>query len=331
MAGAWPTASTCGCPAIRAKRAHSPGRATAIGSRRPGRRPASSGRSARATDRWAAPHANAACATPRARASPCIHRSASSRSGMRTAGSSWRDCRTTPKCGCGARRRTRPRSPRSPGGRRASGYCSGRHRVLPAWWSCLSFPSKTPMNPLLMPRLSQRDRQGPGPMFLRRIAVLIGLFFGIVASQVPEYAQQYRQRLGGAIDELNALIERFDTEAAQSGMDEAQGITHLQQSDDRFVQQRGDQMRDAIVRRDRLEKQCGDFAKAGPVGSVLVLAEDFDPKIAARAYQAYEPAVPTTSEGLVAAVVGFILGGGLIHLMAWPMRRRRLRRDPVRV
>ena len=168
-------------------------------------------------------------------------------------------------------------------------------------------------------------------MFLRRIAVLIGLFFGIVASQVPEYAQQYRQRLGGAIDELNALIERFDTEAAQSGMDEAQGITHLQQSDDRFVQQRGDQMRDAIVRRDRLEKQSGDFPKAGPVGRVLVLAEDFDPKIAARAYQAYEPAVPTTSEGLVAAVVGFILGGGLIHLMAWPMRRRRLRREPVRV
>ena len=168
-------------------------------------------------------------------------------------------------------------------------------------------------------------------MFLRRIAALIGLFFGIVASQVPEYAQQYRQRLGGAIDELNALIERFETEAAQSGMDQQQGISHLQQSDDRFVQQRGDQMRDTIMRRDRLEKQAEDFAKAGPVGRVLVLAEDFDPKIAARAYQAYEPAVPTTAEGLIAGIIGFVFGGGLLHLLAWPIRRRRRRAEPVRV
>jgi hypothetical protein len=167
-------------------------------------------------------------------------------------------------------------------------------------------------------------------MFLRRIAALIALFFAIVASQLPEYAQQYRQRLGGAIDELNILIERFNSEAAKSGMNEDQGITHLQQSDDRFVQQRGDQMRDTIMRRDRLARQSDDFAKAGPVGRILVLAEDFDPKIAARAYQAYEPAVPTTSEGLIAAVVGFIFGGGLIHLIAWPIRRRRQRNETVR-
>lgn len=167
-------------------------------------------------------------------------------------------------------------------------------------------------------------------MFFRRIAALVGLFFAVVASQVPEYAQQYRQRLGGAIDELNTLIERFNAEAAQSGMNEDQGITHLQQSDDRFVQQRGDQMRDTIARRDRLERQANDFAKAGPVGRVLVLAEDFDPKIAARAYQAYEPAVPTTTEGLIAGVIGFILGGGLLHLLAWPIRRRRRRAEPLR-
>jgi hypothetical protein len=168
-------------------------------------------------------------------------------------------------------------------------------------------------------------------MFLRRIAALIGLFCGIAASQLPEYAQQYRQRLGGAIDELNTLIQRFDAEAGQSGMNQERGISHLQRSDDRFVQQRGDQMRDTIMRRDRLEKQAQDFAKAGPVGRVLVLAEDFDPKIAARAYQAYEPAVPTTSEGLIAALIGFIFGGGLIHLVAWPIRRRRRRAEAIRV
>ena len=38
-------------------------------------------------------------------------------------------------------------------------------------------------------------------MFLRRIAALIGLFFGIVTSQLPEYAQQYRQRLMQGADD----------------------------------------------------------------------------------------------------------------------------------
>src|SRR4051794_34155941 len=80
-------------------------------------------------------------------------------------------------------------------------------------------------------RLCYQNEPAEVAMFLRRIAVLIGLFFAVVASQLPEYAQQYRQRLGGAIDELNALIARFDAEAAQSGMNEEQGIAHLQQSD----------------------------------------------------------------------------------------------------
>jgi septal ring factor EnvC (AmiA/AmiB activator) len=167
-------------------------------------------------------------------------------------------------------------------------------------------------------------------MFARRIAALIGLFFAVIASQLPEYAQQYRQRLGGALDELTAFIERFDAEAVQSGMSEEQAIAHLQRSDDRLVQQRGDQMRDTVMRRDRLERQRQAFARAGPVGRVFVLAEDFDPAVASRAYQAYEPAVPTSAEGLIAGIVGFILGGGLVHLIAWPMRRRRLRAEPAR-
>ncbi|MBV8851449.1 MAG: DUF2937 family protein [Methylobacteriaceae bacterium] len=167
-------------------------------------------------------------------------------------------------------------------------------------------------------------------MFFRRIAALIGLFFAIVASQVPEYAQQYRQRLGGAIDELNAIIAGYDANAAQSGRTREDAISGMQKSEDRFAQLSGDQMRDTIVRRDRLQNQAENFAKAGPVGRMFVLAKDFDPGIAQRAYQAYEPAVPTTAEGFVTAVVGFFIGGGLLHLIAWPFRRRRLRGEPVR-
>jgi hypothetical protein len=160
-------------------------------------------------------------------------------------------------------------------------------------------------------------------MFARRIALLIGLVFAVVASQLPEFAQQYRQRLGGALDELNAQVARFDADASQSGITRDEGVTRLQKSADRFVQERGEQARDTITRRDRLQRQSAGFANAGPVTRLIILAGDFDPSVARGAYQAFEPGVPVTSEGIIAGIVGFFLGGGLTHLAARPLRRRR--------
>jgi hypothetical protein len=167
-------------------------------------------------------------------------------------------------------------------------------------------------------------------MFARRIALLIGLVFAAVASQLPEFAQQYRQRLGGALDELNAQVARFDADASQSGITRDEGVIRLQKSDDRFVQERGEQARDTITRRDRLQRQSAGFANAGPVTRLIILAGDFDPTVARGAYQAFEPGVPVTSEGIIAGIVGFVLGGGLVHLIARPLRRRRRQAAPIR-
>jgi hypothetical protein len=166
-------------------------------------------------------------------------------------------------------------------------------------------------------------------MFARRIALLIGLFFAVVASQLPEFAQQYRQRLGGALDELNAQVARFDADASQSGITREEGVSRLQKSDDRFVQERGEQMRDTVARRDRLQRQSEGFANAGPVTRLVILAGDFDPAVARGAYQSFEPGVPVTSEGIIAGLVGFLIGGGLTHLAARPLRRRR-QAEPIR-
>ena len=45
----------------------------------------------------------------------------------------------------------------------------------------------------------------------RIAAVGFGVLGGFLASQGPEFSQQYRQRLGGAIDELNRVVARFDS------------------------------------------------------------------------------------------------------------------------
>ena len=70
---------------------------------------------------------------------------------------------------------------------------------------------------------------------VRIVAFGCGLCGGIIASQGPEYAQQYRQRLGGAIDELRQVITRFEADAQASGetvnlaVPGALGVEHLAQ------------------------------------------------------------------------------------------------------
>ncbi|HEY1735600.1 MAG TPA: DUF2937 family protein, partial [Methylovirgula sp.] len=52
------------------------------------------------------------------------------------------------------------------------------------------------------------------------------------------------------------------------------------------------------------------------------LSTTFDPVIAARAYETYQPAVPTSWEGFLAGIIGFFAGGALIHLIGLPIRYR---------
>ena len=47
-------------------------------------------------------------------------------------------------------------------------------------------------------------------MILRYFALAVALAAGLVTSQLPEFSQQYRQRLGGAIDELSRILADFD-------------------------------------------------------------------------------------------------------------------------
>ena len=52
------------------------------------------------------------------------------------------------------------------------------------------------------------------------------LVAAVTTSQLPEFAQQYRQRLGGAVDELRTIVQRFDADAQAAGMDRTQALDH---------------------------------------------------------------------------------------------------------
>jgi hypothetical protein len=41
---------------------------------------------------------------------------------------------------------------------------------------------------------------------------------GLIGSQAPEFEQPYRQRLGGALEELNRIVSEFDTEVQRHNL-----------------------------------------------------------------------------------------------------------------
>lgn len=166
-------------------------------------------------------------------------------------------------------------------------------------------------------------------MLFRRFAVAIGLLAAGLASQVPEFAQQYRQRLGGAIDELSAVLSEFDAQAGAQSLSREQGIARLQANHETLARQRGESLALAVERRDRMVRQQTALATAGPVAQYAVLAADIDGPIARQAFGDYQPALPATTTGVVAAVLGFVAGWMLTHLAGLLVARPRRRPSPA--
>ena len=170
------------------------------------------------------------------------------------------------------------------------------------------------------------------PGLVRTIAVAMGLVGGVVDSQGPEFAQQYRQRLGGAIDELQRVIQRFDTDAVANGQSRTNAIDRLRASPDNLVSRQGDAMRANVERLERLQRHRQEFSEAGAFDRLLTLLRDADVDLAEATYQDFEPAVPATQEGVVAASAGLVIGWGLTLLTVGFSRRlfRLGRRDTWR-
>ncbi|HTJ01499.1 MAG TPA: DUF2937 family protein [Methylovirgula sp.] len=167
-------------------------------------------------------------------------------------------------------------------------------------------------------------------MIIRRLALFFAALSGLLTTQMPEYWQQYRQRLEGAIDELAAIVQRFDAEAAQEGLNQSAAIARLEANSDVLARKHGTDIQHDINRLHKLRESDSAFNEKNLPEKWWTLARNLDPAIAARAYETYQPAVPTTSEGFIAGIIGFFIGGALIHILGLPIRYRHkfLRRPP---
>ena len=173
------------------------------------------------------------------------------------------------------------------------------------------------------------------PVFARRIALAAALIAGLIGSQGPEFAQQYRQRIGGALDELKRIVAQFQSEAANQGLGASEAASRLEQNSDVLARERGQDMVAILERERRLQAQLDAMASAGPIARLYVMVKDWDPAIARRTLDAYEPAAPVTLEAAAAAGLTAILGWAAAHVfflpfrLAFRARRRERGTEPV--
>lgn len=166
---------------------------------------------------------------------------------------------------------------------------------------------------------------------VRIIAFGFGLMGGVTASQGPEFSQQYRQRLGGAIDELQRVIARFDADAQANGEARDNAIARLRSNPDDLVSRQGVAMQANVERLGRLQAHREAMMQAGSFSRIALMVRDGDRDLMGAAYRDFEPAMPVTEEGLLSTAVGFIAIWGGVLLFAGFLRSFRRPRARVAV
>ena len=161
-------------------------------------------------------------------------------------------------------------------------------------------------------------------MIVRALTLAGGLAAGATTSQLPEFSQQYTQRLGGAVDALAEVVADFDASAAAEGLGRIEALDQMRGTE--FIERRRDDMVRTFDRHTQLSADLDAMQGAGPYTRAYILANSTDRDVANAAWSAYKPAVPLTTEGAVFAGGGFLVGFGvlwvLIRVLLMPFRRR---------
>lgn len=142
----------------------------------------------------------------------------------------------------------------------------------------------------------------------RSFGLLGGIVLALVLSQFPEYAQQYTQRVGGAVDELKTITAGFDAAATAAGLTRDQALARYESSPDSFLAGQGTSMAASFARYQSLSLTLDEIRNADAWDRFRNLPRYFDSDIGRRTLDDFKPALPVTEEGFLYAAIGFVLG-----------------------
>jgi hypothetical protein len=152
---------------------------------------------------------------------------------------------------------------------------------------------------------------GAGEKLLDRALCAAG---AVLFSQLPEYFQQYLQRLGGHLAEARRELELFTQAARRSGLNLDQLATDVSGQKDPAVARLGRVILEAHARVDVLASSESALRNASGWTRPFVFLGHLDPAIARGTWEAFRPAVPTTAEGFAYAAAGVVAMLALYHL-----------------
>ena len=161
-------------------------------------------------------------------------------------------------------------------------------------------------------------------MIGRAFPLIVGLGFAAATAQVPEFTQQYAQRLGGTVAALDRVVSDFDASAAAAGLSRDAALAEMRGTE--FLDLRRADMAATFARHARLRAQLGAFQSAGTFAPLRLLRHP-DVETAHGTWQAFRPALPMSAGGAVLGAVGFgagvTLALGLRRLARVRFRRQR--------
>lgn len=149
-----------------------------------------------------------------------------------------------------------------------------------------------------------------GEGLLDRVLCLLG---AVAFCQLPEFIQQYLQRLGGHLDEARRQLAQFEAVAAQSKLTLGQFIERTSANADAAVAKLGGVMQGAVDRVAELASAEAALRNASVWEKPFVFFANLDRSIASATWDVYRPAVPTTIEGVIYAAAGMIAVLCLYH------------------
>ena len=174
------------------------------------------------------------------------------------------------------------------------------------------------------PRILRSASEGAEKILDRVLCVCGAVGF----SQLPEFMQQYLQRLEGHLDEARLQLGRFKEAAAQTGTTLDQMIAGAAQNPDPAMARLGGVIRAAVARVDELGAADASLRNASAWTRPFAFLGHVDWGIARATWAIYRPAVPTTAEGLVYAAAGMVFALALYQVcirapIGGLLRRRR--------
>lgn len=140
---------------------------------------------------------------------------------------------------------------------------------------------------------------------LDRIFVVAGAF---LFSQAPVYFQQYTQRLGGHVGELQRQISVLQSNAVLSGKTLDQYVSKFLGSPDPDFSLQGKAMQLMLDRYVNLTQAYQSLLQATPIHKPVVFVQHFQPDIAKLALSDFSFGLQFTTEALAYALLGIVCG-----------------------